>query len=104
MLQVWESSKYRPTLDIDMLAITSNRIDSIIEQVRDIIDVSVESDGIEFNVLSIAAERIKGMLTMKELESFLRVHLMVPKYLCRLISVLGIKYTPNQPNLICQLY
>ena len=59
MLQVWESSKYRPTLDIDMLAITSNRIDSIIEQVKDIIDVSVESDGIEFNVLSIAAERIK---------------------------------------------
>jgi hypothetical protein len=58
MLQVWESSKYRPTMDIDMLGKTSNQIDSIIQQVEDIIGIAVEPDGIEFNARSITAESI----------------------------------------------
>lgn len=59
MLQVWESSQYRPTMDIDMLGKTSNQIEPIIQQVKDIIGVTVESDGIEFSTQSITAERIK---------------------------------------------
>lgn len=58
MLQVWESSRYRPTIDIDMLGITSNQSDSIIEQVKDIINTAVEDDGIHFNAQSVTAERI----------------------------------------------
>lgn len=59
MLQVWESSKYRPTMDIDMLGKTSNQIEPIIQQVDDIIRVAVEPDGIEFSSKSVTAERIK---------------------------------------------
>lgn len=58
MLQVWESSQYRPTMDIDMLGKTSNQIDSIVQQVKDVIEVTVESDGIEFNAQSITADKI----------------------------------------------
>lgn len=58
MLQVWKSSQYRPTMDIDMLGKTSNQIDSVIQHVKDIINVAVEPDGIEFNTQSITAESI----------------------------------------------
>lgn len=58
MLRVWESSQYRPTKDIDMLGKTSNEIESIIQQIRDMITTSVEPDGIIFDDQSIKAERI----------------------------------------------
>lgn len=59
MLRVWHSPEIRPTMDIDMLGKTSNEIDSIIDQVKDIISVEAEPDGIVFNLESIKAERIK---------------------------------------------
>ncbi len=37
MLRVWQSPQFRPTMDIDMLGITSNDIDDICTQVADII-------------------------------------------------------------------
>jgi hypothetical protein len=46
-------------MDIDMLGKTSNEIDSIIEQVKDIISVNAEPDGLTFNIESIKAKRIK---------------------------------------------
>ncbi|MBN9287005.1 MAG: hypothetical protein BGO43_11515 [Gammaproteobacteria bacterium 39-13] len=58
MLRVWESSQYRPTMDIDMLGKTSNEIEAITQQVKDIIATSVEPDGITFDEQSITAERI----------------------------------------------
>jgi Nucleotidyl transferase AbiEii toxin, Type IV TA system len=58
MLQVWESSQYRPTMDIDMLGKTSNQTEYIIQQMLDIIDETVDSDGIIFNSQSVSAERI----------------------------------------------
>jgi hypothetical protein len=58
MLRVWESSQYRPTMDIDMLGKTSNEIDSIIQQIKDILATSVEPDGITFDVRTITAEKI----------------------------------------------
>jgi hypothetical protein len=59
MLRVWHSPELRPTMDIDMLGKTSNEIDSIIEQVKDIISVNAEPDGLIFNIESIKAKRIK---------------------------------------------
>jgi len=59
MLRAWHSPELRPTMDIDMLGKTSNEIDSIIEQVKDIISVEAEPDGVVFDLDSIKAERIK---------------------------------------------
>jgi len=59
MLRAWQSPELRPTMDIDMLGKTSNEIDSIVEQVKDIISVEAEPDGLIFDIDSIKAERIK---------------------------------------------
>ncbi len=59
MLRVWRSPVTRPTMDIDMLGKASNEIDSIVEQIRDIISVDAEPDGLVFDLDSIKANRIK---------------------------------------------
>lgn len=59
MLRAWQSPELRPTMDIDMLGKTSNEIDSIIEEVKEIISVDSEPDGLMFDIDSIKAERIK---------------------------------------------
>ncbi len=58
MLRVWESSQYRPTMDIDMLGKTSNEIEAISQQIKKIIATTVEADGITFDEQSISSERI----------------------------------------------
>jgi len=55
MLGAWHSPELRPTMDIDMLGKTSNEIDSIVEQVKDIISVDAEPDGLVFDLESIKA-------------------------------------------------
>jgi len=59
MLRVWDSPEIRPTMDIDMLGVTSNEIDSIIDQVKGVISTEVDADGLVFDGGSIKAERIK---------------------------------------------
>jgi len=58
MLRVWRSPELRPTMDIDMLGRTSNREADIIAQIRDILSMDVEADGLAFDADSIQAERI----------------------------------------------
>jgi len=62
MLRVWQSpqfsTQFRPTMDIDMLGITSNEIDDICAQVTDIISVEAD-DGLIFDSATIRGERIK---------------------------------------------
>ena len=58
MLRVWRSPDVRPTLDIDMLGKTSNEIDSILAQIKDIIATIPELDGLVFDPDSLRAERI----------------------------------------------
>ena len=58
MLRVWRSPEFRPTMDIDMLGRTSNEETNIIAQVRDVMAVDVEADGLTFDPDSIQAERI----------------------------------------------
>ncbi len=58
MLRVWRAPELRPTMDIDMLGRTSNEEADIIAQIRDILAVDVEADGLAFDPDSIQAERI----------------------------------------------
>lgn len=58
MLRVWQSPELRPTMDIDFLGKTSNEETAITAQVRDILTVAVETDGLVFDPASIQAERI----------------------------------------------
>ena len=58
MLRVWQSPQFRPTMDIDMLGITSNDIDDICAQIADIIYVKVD-DGLVFDLVTIRGEKIK---------------------------------------------
>jgi predicted nucleotidyltransferase component of viral defense system len=60
MLRAWQAPLFRPTMDIDMLGRnTRNEIEKIIEQVREICQVSVEpEDGLQFDTDHIAGERI----------------------------------------------
>ena len=58
MLRVWSSSELRPTIDIDMLGRTSNEETDLIAQIRDILAVDVQADGLAFDPDSIQTERI----------------------------------------------
>jgi len=58
MLRVWHAPELRPTMDIDMLGLTNNDSTAIIAQIRDILSVDVEADGLTFDPDSIQAERI----------------------------------------------
>jgi len=58
MLRVWNSPAQRPTMDIDLLGITSNRPEDVSEVIREIMDVEVEADGLVYSPASVRAERI----------------------------------------------
>jgi hypothetical protein len=58
MLRIWRSPELRPTMDIDMLGKTSNKEADIIAQIRDILTMDVEADGLDFDADFIQAERI----------------------------------------------
>jgi hypothetical protein len=57
MLRVWQSPESRPTMDIDLLGITSNEAE-ITGQIREILSIEVEPDGLHFDATSIRVERI----------------------------------------------
>jgi hypothetical protein len=58
MLRAWNTPLVRPTMDIDFLGRTSNEEGSIAAQVREILSVTVNPDGLVFDPDSILAERI----------------------------------------------
>lgn len=58
MLRAWNSPQFRPTMDIDMLGLTSSEDENIISQIRDVLAVDVPADGLSFDGDSIASERI----------------------------------------------
>lgn len=58
MLRVWHSPELRPTMDIDMLGKTSNNENDIILQIRDILAIEAQADGLVFDADSIQSERI----------------------------------------------
>ena len=58
MLRAWNSPEFRSTMDIDMLGKTGNEEPNIIEQIRDILAVEVDPDGLVFDSETIQTERI----------------------------------------------
>lgn len=58
MLQVWRSPEFRPTMDIDLLGRTRNEEAEIAAQVREILSVEVQPDGLIFDPTSIRTQRI----------------------------------------------
>jgi len=58
MLRVWGASQVRPTMDIDILGITSNNAESIVAQFQQIISLAVPDDGFAFDRDSIRTEAI----------------------------------------------
>lgn len=58
MLRAWNSPEFRSTMDIDMLGKTGNEETNIIVQIRDILAVEVDPDGLVFDSESIRPERI----------------------------------------------
>jgi hypothetical protein len=58
MLRAWNSSEFRATMDIDMLGKTENEEGNITSQIRDILALEVEPDGLTFDSQSIQTERI----------------------------------------------
>ncbi|MGH8162214.1 MAG: nucleotidyl transferase AbiEii/AbiGii toxin family protein [Gammaproteobacteria bacterium] len=58
MLRVWRSPLPRATMDIDMLARTSNREAALSREIRDILAVEVEADGLRFDASSLRFEKI----------------------------------------------
>ena len=58
MLRIWKAPQIRPTMDIDMLGLASNKASVLISNVIDILSVDVDPDGLSFFPENITAERI----------------------------------------------
>jgi len=58
MLRVWQSPESRPTMDIDLLGRTGNLEPAIAAQMREILSVEAEPDGLIFDASTIRTERI----------------------------------------------
>ena len=51
MLRVWEAPEFRPTMDIDMLGKTGTSYseETVVAQIKDILNITVEPDGLIFD-------------------------------------------------------
>ncbi|MBU1411753.1 nucleotidyl transferase AbiEii/AbiGii toxin family protein [Myxococcota bacterium] len=58
LLKAWGAPGCRPTMDVDLLGITSNDATAIAEQVAEICSVDVDPDGLEFLPETIVTETI----------------------------------------------
>ena len=58
MLRVWNAPDIRPTMDIDMLGRERGEGEEIASQIREILELEVDSDGLRFDPESIRTERI----------------------------------------------
>lgn len=58
MLRAWNSPEFRPTMDIDMLGKAGSEEANIVSQIREILAVEVDPDGLVFDSESIQTERI----------------------------------------------
>lgn len=55
---IWKAPQIRPTMDIDMLGRTSNKVSDVISNVIDILSIDVDPDGLSFSPEEITAEHI----------------------------------------------
>jgi len=58
MLNVWRAPVSRPTMDIDLLGRTDNRVEAIVDIVREACLQDVQSDGVTFDATSVEGQGI----------------------------------------------
>jgi hypothetical protein len=58
LLQIWQTSEIRSTMDIDLLGRTNNDVSLLISNITDILSVDIDPDGLSFFPENITAERI----------------------------------------------
>ena len=58
MLRVWRAPEFRPTMDIDLLGQTRNEEVNVLAQIRDVLAVEVDPDGLVFDRDSVRTVRI----------------------------------------------
>jgi hypothetical protein len=58
MLRVWDFPEIRPTMDIDMLGVTDNEEQKLLNQIKQVLRVEVEPDGLIFDTESLQTEQI----------------------------------------------
>jgi hypothetical protein len=58
MLRAWRSPEFRPTMDIDLLGKSSHEVAYILKQIKEILAVNVETDGLIFNPASVRSDPI----------------------------------------------
>lgn len=86
MLWVWKSPISRATMDIDMLARhTSNEIEQVLVQIKDICVISAEEDGLQFDQTVSMVNRSPKMQIMKESASVLSLSWTGPGLTCKLM-------------------
>ena len=59
LFAIWEGSPHRPTQDLDLLGFGDRSPDRIAAVFRDLCEISVEGDGIEFGANTVGAEEIR---------------------------------------------
>jgi hypothetical protein len=58
LLRAWGLNEHRPTMDIDVLGVSSNNSEFLIKQISDICSVDVKDDGLFFDINTILSEQI----------------------------------------------
>lgn len=59
LFRVWSNEAFRPTRDLDMLALGSSELTRVEDTVREICEIECESDGVVFSSESVRAEEIR---------------------------------------------
>ena len=105
MLRAWKSPEIRPTMDIDMLGITSNEVNSICDQITDIIAIDTD-DGLAFDPATIRGEIIKEDADYEGVRvRFIgRLDWIMLVSLCKLMWASAILYTLNLLKWNCPIY
>jgi len=75
MLRVWDSQDHRATMDIDLLARTSNQHENVRAIVKDIANISVEDDAIIFNTDSLLLKETQAGTEYRGLSARFTAHL-----------------------------
>ncbi len=75
MLKVWDSQEHRATMDIDLLARTSNQHENVSAIVREVAGILVEEDAITFNTDSLTLKEVQAGAEYQGLSARFTAHL-----------------------------
>ena len=97
MLMVWDPTKHRATVDIDLLAKANNSIDNISQILKEICAIPVLRDGIEFNYADLILTESQIETEYTGLSARFSAHLHTARLPLKIDIVLAIKFFLSQP-------